>query len=83
MSLTGQLVEYTPGSYLQSDLDIFAKNFSTGLQGISPTLVSIDEGNFTSSSQPRAADQVELGDIQTSNESFTTTEKLTSTSSMA
>jgi hypothetical protein len=25
---------------------MFAKNFSTGLQGVSPTLVSIDGGNF-------------------------------------
>ena len=33
-------------------------------------MVSIDGGNFTSPSQPRAADQVELGVIQTSNESF-------------
>ena len=49
---------------------MFAKNFSTGLQDVSPILVSIDGGNFTSSSQPRAPDQVELGIIQTSNESF-------------
>ncbi|KAG2090746.1 peptidase S8/S53 domain-containing protein [Suillus discolor] len=38
------IVEYTPQSYLQSDLDLFAKNFSTGLEGVSPTLVSIDGG---------------------------------------
>ncbi|KAG2122346.1 subtilisin-like protein [Suillus clintonianus] len=38
------IVEYTPQAYVQSDLDIFAKNFSTGLEGVSPTLVSIDGG---------------------------------------
>ncbi|OAX32243.1 subtilisin-like protein [Rhizopogon vinicolor AM-OR11-026] len=38
------IVEFTPQSYLQPDLDMFAKNFSTGLEGISPTLASIDGG---------------------------------------
>ncbi|KAH7906634.1 peptidase S8/S53 domain-containing protein, partial [Hygrophoropsis aurantiaca] len=38
------IVEYTPQAYIQSDLDSFAKNFSTGLEGISPILVSIDGG---------------------------------------
>ncbi|KAG1727654.1 peptidase S8/S53 domain-containing protein [Suillus paluster] len=38
------IVEYTPQAYLQSDLDMFAKNFSTGLEGVSPTMVSIDGG---------------------------------------
>ncbi|OJA13987.1 hypothetical protein AZE42_04597 [Rhizopogon vesiculosus] len=45
------IVEYTPGSYLQSDLDMFAKNFSTGLQGVSPTLVSIDGGVIQTSNE--------------------------------
>ncbi|KAG0693459.1 peptidase S8/S53 domain-containing protein [Suillus ampliporus] len=38
------IVEYTPQAYIQSDLDMFAKNFSTGLEGVSPTMVSIDGG---------------------------------------
>ncbi|EIW82301.1 subtilisin-like protein [Coniophora puteana RWD-64-598 SS2] len=38
------IVEYTPQAYIQSDLDSFAKNFSTGLEGVSPKLVSIDGG---------------------------------------
>ncbi|KAH7903358.1 peptidase S8/S53 domain-containing protein, partial [Hygrophoropsis aurantiaca] len=38
------IVEYTPNAYIQSDLDSFAKNFSTGLEGISPILISIDGG---------------------------------------
>ncbi|KAJ8585970.1 subtilisin-like protein [Rhizopogon salebrosus TDB-379] len=38
------IVEYTTQAYLQSDLDMFAKNFSTGLEGVSPTLISIDGG---------------------------------------
>jgi tripeptidyl-peptidase-1 len=46
-------VEYTTQAYVQSDLDIFARNFSTGLEGASPTLVSIDGGKF---SKPFTAD---------------------------
>ncbi|KAF8963500.1 peptidase S8/S53 domain-containing protein [Flammula alnicola] len=38
------IVEYTPQAYLQSDLDMFNKNFSTALVGKSPKLVSIDGG---------------------------------------
>lgn len=38
------IVEYTPQSFLQSDLQMFAKNFSTDLIGESPVLVSIDGG---------------------------------------
>jgi len=49
MLLTNHEVEFTPQSYLQPDLDMFAKNFSTGLEGISPTLASIDGGNFYNS----------------------------------
>lgn len=37
-------VEYTPQAYLQSDLDMFNRNFSSALVGKSPTLVSIDGG---------------------------------------
>ncbi|KAJ8579660.1 subtilisin-like protein [Rhizopogon salebrosus TDB-379] len=40
-------VEYAAQAYVQSDLDIFATNFSTGLEGASPTLVSIDGGKFS------------------------------------
>ncbi|KAG1804120.1 subtilisin-like protein [Suillus subaureus] len=43
------IVEYTPQVYVQSDLDLFAKNFSTDLEGVSPTLVSIDGGSLTPS----------------------------------
>ena len=42
-------MEFTPQAYLQSDLDIFARNFSTGLEGVSPKLVSIDGGDFPKS----------------------------------
>ncbi|KAF8645563.1 hypothetical protein AX16_007736 [Volvariella volvacea WC 439] len=38
------IVEYTPQSYIQSDLDLFASHFSPNLVGKSPTLVSIDGG---------------------------------------
>jgi hypothetical protein len=37
-------VEYTPMAYNPSDLDMFATNFSTGLVGKRPKLVSIDGG---------------------------------------
>jgi len=63
-------VEYTPGAYLQSDLDMFAKNFSTGLEGVSPILTSIDGGNFHKFFAQRATDQVLSGVIQTSEEGF-------------
>jgi tripeptidyl-peptidase-1 len=43
------IVEYTPQSYVQSDLDMFAKNFSTGLEGVSPTMISIDGGSILTS----------------------------------
>ncbi|TFK53218.1 subtilisin-like protein [Heliocybe sulcata] len=38
------IVEYTPQAYLQSDLDMFFKNFSTSQVGKSPVEVSIDGG---------------------------------------
>ncbi|KAF8554934.1 hypothetical protein OG21DRAFT_1484296 [Imleria badia] len=38
------IVEYTPLAYLQSDLQMFAKNYSTDLIGKEPYLVSIDGG---------------------------------------
>jgi tripeptidyl-peptidase-1 len=50
MFLTHREVEYTPVAYLQSDLDMFAKNLSTGLEGVSPTLISIDGGSLFKSS---------------------------------
>ncbi|KIK97958.1 hypothetical protein PAXRUDRAFT_135153 [Paxillus rubicundulus Ve08.2h10] len=38
------IVEYTPQSYRQDDLNLFARNFSADLYGVSPTMVSIDGG---------------------------------------
>ncbi|KAG6381966.1 peptidase S8/S53 domain-containing protein [Boletus reticuloceps] len=38
------IVEYTPNTYVQSDLQMFARNFSTDLIGKEPYLVSIDGG---------------------------------------
>ena len=39
-------VEYTPQAYLQSDLQMFAQNYSTDLLGKEPNLVSIDGGRY-------------------------------------
>jgi tripeptidyl-peptidase-1 len=44
------VVEYTPQSYKQSDLDMFYKNFSSSLVGTSPKLVSIDGGALVNES---------------------------------
>ncbi|KAH7923647.1 subtilisin-like protein [Leucogyrophana mollusca] len=38
------IVQYTPQAYIQSDLDSFARKFSTGLEGKPPVMVSIDGG---------------------------------------
>ena len=38
------IVEYTPQSYLQEDLDVFFANFSKRQRQKTPTLVSIDGG---------------------------------------
>ncbi|KAF8309184.1 subtilisin-like protein [Clavulina sp. PMI_390] len=38
------IVEYTPQSYVPSDLDVFAKNFTPAAVGYRPTLASIDGG---------------------------------------
>ncbi|KAH7915586.1 peptidase S8/S53 domain-containing protein [Hygrophoropsis aurantiaca] len=38
------LAEYTPNAFLQSDLDVFAKEFDTGLVGKPPQVISIDGG---------------------------------------
>jgi len=38
------IVEYTPQSYIPSDLDLFAKNFSHGITMKQPKVVSIDGG---------------------------------------
>jgi tripeptidyl-peptidase-1 len=38
------VVEYTPQAYVQSDLDMFYKNFTPSLVGTAPKLVSIDGG---------------------------------------
>lgn len=39
------IVEYTPQAFLASDLDLFFKNFSSGLIGSRPDFVSIDGGH--------------------------------------
>jgi tripeptidyl-peptidase-1 len=39
-------VEYTPQADVRSDLDMFTKEFLTGLEDVSSTLVSIDGGDF-------------------------------------
>ncbi|KAH7927947.1 subtilisin-like protein [Leucogyrophana mollusca] len=38
------IVEFTPQTHRQSDLNSFAKKYSTGLSGVSPKMVSIDGG---------------------------------------
>ncbi|KAH7908105.1 peptidase S8/S53 domain-containing protein [Hygrophoropsis aurantiaca] len=38
------IVEYNPQAYIQSDLDSFARNFSTGLEDRAPNMISIDGG---------------------------------------
>ncbi|KAH7908104.1 peptidase S8/S53 domain-containing protein [Hygrophoropsis aurantiaca] len=38
------IVEYTPEAYLQTDINMFAMNFSEGLYGVAPYMVSIDGG---------------------------------------
>jgi len=38
------IVEYTPQSYHQEDLDLFAQSFSSDLCGVSPVMTSIDGG---------------------------------------
>jgi tripeptidyl-peptidase I len=40
------IVEYTPQSYIPSDLDVFAKNFTPGAVGYRPKLDSIDGGEI-------------------------------------
>ena len=45
------IVEYTPQSYLPSDLDLFFANFSTSQIGNRPTLDSIDGGALQNTSQ--------------------------------
>jgi hypothetical protein len=39
--------EFTPGAYLASDIDNFAKTFAPDLYGKRPKLVSIDGGRFS------------------------------------
>lgn len=48
------IVEYTPQSYIPSDLDVFARNFTHAAVGYRPTLASIDGGK--SFADPTAAD---------------------------
>ncbi|KAH0829078.1 putative tripeptidyl-peptidase I [Lanmaoa asiatica] len=44
-----RVVEYTPQSFRQDDLNMFARNFSSDLYGISPVMKSIDGGMYTGS----------------------------------
>ena len=46
LRLTRGIVEYTPQSYRQDDLNLFAQNFSSDLYGVSPVMVSIDGGVY-------------------------------------
>jgi tripeptidyl-peptidase-1 len=39
-----RVVEYTPQSYHQEDLNLFAQSFSSDLCGVSPVMTSIDGG---------------------------------------
>lgn len=43
-NLTAHIVEYTPHTFLQRDLDLFFQNFSAFQGSTAPTLVSIDGG---------------------------------------
>ncbi|KAJ7762293.1 subtilisin-like protein [Mycena maculata] len=45
------IAEYTPQAYLQSDLDMFNRNFSADLVGKSPIFVSIDGGVLQTENQ--------------------------------
>lgn len=44
-----RVAEYTPQSYRQDDLNMFAQNFSSDLFGVSPVMYSIDGGMYTGS----------------------------------
>jgi tripeptidyl-peptidase-1 len=44
--LINRTVEYTPQAYLQTDLQMFAMNYSTDLIGKEPYMVSIDGGDW-------------------------------------
>lgn len=45
------IVEYTPQTFIESDLQLFAKNYSQDLIGKSPNLVSIDGGDLNTPDQ--------------------------------
>ncbi|KAF7348487.1 Subtilisin-like protein [Mycena venus] len=45
------IVEYTPQAYVPADLDLFAKNFSSGLVGARPILAAIDGGVVQNTSE--------------------------------
>jgi tripeptidyl-peptidase I len=45
------IVEYTPQAYVPADLDMFAKNFSSGLVGARPKLQAVDGGVVQNFSQ--------------------------------
>ena len=53
-------MEYTPQAYLQSDLQMFARNYSTDLIGKEPYLVSIDGGKDLFSGSMRVQQTLNL-----------------------
>jgi tripeptidyl-peptidase-1 len=58
------VVEYTPGAYLPSDLDMFYTNYSSGLVGTRPKLVSIDGGTDQTTEQSSSNNAESDLDIQ-------------------
>ena len=65
-------MEYSPQAYLPSDLQMFAKNYSTDLIGKEPKMVSIDGGGilFPECGAMLNTIYVPLGYLQTTNRSF-------------
>jgi tripeptidyl-peptidase-1 len=63
------IVEYTPQAFLASDLDLFFKNFSSGLIGSRPNLVSIDGGQSWYIVCIQLY-EILIGVVQTTNQSF-------------
>ena len=68
------IAEYTPQAYLKSDLEMFARNYSTDLIGKEPKMVSIDGGEilFPDCGAMLSSIYIFLGYIQTTNQSFDT-----------
>ena len=64
------LVEYTPQAYLQSDLNLFNRNFSKHLVGESPNLVSIAGGRSEEKLNALDAQSSFIGVVQTEKKGF-------------